>query len=78
MAEIHSTGIAELTENYSFLYKPRIANNWLMKLAKYENNLYYLPKKEREALEELRIAEKEVDSVANAIIRRINASKGMV
>lgn len=45
-------------------------------ITRYEDYLDYLPEKEKAAIEEIAIEEKEVESVAEAIIRGINLSEG--
>lgn len=51
----------------------------MTELTRYMDNMGYLPEQEREALQELAIAENRVDSIPEAIIRRISESrKGMV
>lgn len=47
-----------------------------MNLSRYIENLDYLPKKEQDAIQDLRIEEKEVENVPMWIIRRINALQG--
>lgn len=45
-------------------------------ITRYEDYLDYLPEKERRAIREIFIEEKEVESAAEAIIRGITLSEG--